>query len=235
MSAQPAADYARFGFADPENAKRYSAGGPANFVPGFWMMHRLAIQLLSEDTGEDARVLVLGAGGGLELKAFADARPGWRFTGVDPSRVMLEQAKAVLGADARRVDWIEGYIPDAPPGPFDAATCLLTLHFVADDGSKLAALRAIRQRLKPGAPFALVDICVDQAGADLKLRMDRYAAFGLASGVPPEFVARARNDVSTGLSCVSPAREENLLREAGFSDIDLFFAGLSWRGWIAAA
>jgi tRNA (cmo5U34)-methyltransferase len=37
------------------------------------------------------------------------------------------------------------------------------------------------------------------------------------------------------LHCVSPAREEALLAEAGFTGTELFFAGLSWRGWITYA
>lgn len=56
---------------------------------------------------------------------------------------------------ARRVDLIEGLIDDAPAGPFDGATCLLTLHFL-DRPDRIRTLRAIRDRLKPGAPFVAV-------------------------------------------------------------------------------
>ncbi|MFP3481047.1 class I SAM-dependent methyltransferase, partial [Burkholderia sp. SIMBA_057] len=73
----------------------------------------------------------LGAGGGLELKALADAHPHWRFVGVDPAAEMLRLAERTLGPHMDRVELVEGYIDDAPEGPFDAATCLLTLHFLA--------------------------------------------------------------------------------------------------------
>ena len=33
---------------------------------------------------------MLGAGGGLEMKVFAEHRPGWRFVGVDPAGEMLK-------------------------------------------------------------------------------------------------------------------------------------------------
>ena len=52
---------------------------------------------------QDGRVLVLGAGGGLELKVFAEAHPDWRFDGVDPSDEMLKLADATLGSLASRV------------------------------------------------------------------------------------------------------------------------------------
>ncbi|MEL6692558.1 MAG: methyltransferase, partial [Pseudomonadota bacterium] len=74
-----------FGFSDPENARNYAASGPANFVPGFAALHRTTIQLLSETAGADGTVLVLGAGGGHEVKAFAEARPTWRMIAVDPA------------------------------------------------------------------------------------------------------------------------------------------------------
>ncbi|MBI1359904.1 MAG: methyltransferase domain-containing protein [Alphaproteobacteria bacterium] len=230
MSAVPS-----FSFNDRDNARNYCAGGPANFMPGFFLMHRLAVQLLSERAADGARVLVLGAGGGFELKAFCEARPGWRYVAVDPAGAMLDQAKEEIGTAASRVEWIEGYIDDAPAGPFDAATCLLTLHMMKDDGTKLAALKETRARLKPGAPFILVDNCVDAAAPDFRRQMDRYSQFAQDSGVAPDFVARARESVESAGTCVSGARNEELLREAGFGTIEGFYTALSWRGWVATA
>ncbi|HYE42781.1 MAG TPA: methyltransferase, partial [Caulobacteraceae bacterium] len=71
-------------FDDPAFARRY-AEGPSQFVPGYDVMQRMAAQLLSERAGRQAEILVLGAGGGLELEAFSRIQPGWRYVGVDPS------------------------------------------------------------------------------------------------------------------------------------------------------
>src|SRR3546814_17790351 len=65
---------------------------------------------------------------------------------------MLDLASKVLGANAHRADLIEGTIDDAPAGPFDGATCLLTLHFL-DTEERIRTAAEIRKRLKPGAPF----------------------------------------------------------------------------------
>jgi tRNA (cmo5U34)-methyltransferase len=221
-------------FSDPERVARY-AEGPARAIPGFATLHRMIVQLLEERLGAAARVLVLGAGGGLELLAFTKAQPGWTFVGVDPSRPMLEQARQVLGDLGRQVQFIEGYIPDAPPGPFDAATCLLTLQLVPDDGRKLEALRAIHERLAPGAPFAVVDNCIDLTAPDADRRLERYLRFAVASGADAAHLEKAKELVKSGLGLIAPARKEALLAEAGFSGTELFFAGLSWRGWITYA
>lgn len=102
-------------------------------VPGMRDLHKMAGLLIAERVAADARVLVLGAGGGLELKAFADMQHEWRFDGVDPSREMLQLAKVTLGAARSRVTFHEGKINVAPDGPFNAAVCLLTLHFLAEE------------------------------------------------------------------------------------------------------
>lgn len=97
------------------------AEGPPRQVPGFASLHRMVSLLLAERTPPEASVLVLGAGGGLELKALADAHPGWSFVGVDPSADMLRLAEHTVGEHLPRMQLHEGYIDGAPSGPFDAA------------------------------------------------------------------------------------------------------------------
>src|SRR6185436_18184583 len=94
-------------FSDPEAVARY-ADGPPRFVPGFADLHRMTRILLAEHVAPDAEVLVLGAGGGLELKAFAEAEPGWRFVGIDPAEAMLKLAAQTLGPAHARVQLQQG-------------------------------------------------------------------------------------------------------------------------------
>src|SRR5690606_10795755 len=105
--------------------------GPPRLVPGFESLHKMASMLLGERVPEGGRVLVLGAGGGLEMKALGEAHPNWGFDGVDPSAEMLALAREVVGPDEARFGLHHGYIGDAPGGPYDAAICLLTFHFIA--------------------------------------------------------------------------------------------------------
>ena len=104
--------------------------------------------LLAEHAPQDARVLVLGDGGGLELKAFAQAHTGWSFNGIYLSAEMLKLAGQTLGALASRARLHQGYIDDAPEGPFDAATCLLTLHFMTIEERQQSGARNPRRRLE---------------------------------------------------------------------------------------
>ena len=203
-------------------------------VPGWADLQTMATILVAERVPQDATVLVVGAGGGVELKAFADAHPGWRFVGVDPSEPMLQMAKATLGPQAARVDFHAGYIPTAPAGPFDGATCLLTMHFVPLD-QRLPTLQEIRRRLKPGAPFVMAHMSFPQVEGERALWLARYAAFAIASGVDGVAARRAASTIDSSLPLVAPDDEERLLAQAGFGGVRLFYAGLAFRGWVAQA
>ncbi len=220
-------------FSDPEHARRYGEG-PQRFIPGFADLHRMTAILLAERASHHAHVLVLGAGGGLELKALAAAQPEWRFVGVDPAGAMLTEAKRLLGSDAARVTFCEGYIDDAPLGPFDAATCLLTLHFLAPE-ERRRTLAQLRRRLKPGAPFVAAHISFPQDSGARPLWLSRYGAFARASGAEPAQVEKMVATVDAHLPMLTPEQDEAILRDAGFSNVAMFYAAFNWRGWVACA
>lgn len=235
MPIEPAAGKRHFlaNFEDSAAIASY-ADGPRRFVPGLDALHRMTGILLAERAPEDARVLVLGAGGGMELKALATAHPGWRFVGVDPAQPMLDVAARELGPLIDRVKLVQGYIDDAPPGPFDAATCLLTLHFL-DAPERVRTARAVRGRLRPGAAFVAAHSSFPQLGPARTRWLSRYAAYAVASGTDPAAAESARTAVAANLDLFDPERDEALLQEAGFADTALFFAAFTWRGWVGYA
>jgi tRNA (cmo5U34)-methyltransferase len=206
-------------FADAASVAGY-AERPPRQVPGFADLHRMAALLLSEHAPPDGRILVVGAGGGLELKAFAELQPGWQMTGVDPSAAMLDLARETLGEGAGAVDLVHGTVEDLPIEPFDGATCILVMHFL-DEETRRRTLAALYARLAPGARLVLVHHSFDREEAATWL--GRYAAY---AGGP-------RPDGMLSLPILSPDEEERLLSEAGFTDVATFYAGLSFRGWVA--
>lgn len=220
-------------FSNSEAVARY-AEGPPRFVPGFADIHRMASVLLRERMPENGSLLVLGAGGGLELKALSEWNPGWTFVGIDPSAEMLALARTAVEGARDRVEFVHGYIDDAPAGPFAGATCLLTLHFL-DRRERLRALRAIRQRLSPGAPFIVAHSSFPQS-PDVRSRwLLRYRNFAVAAGAEARNAEHWRRAVEEQLTLLSPEEDEDLLREAGFTQVTSFYAAFTWRGWVAHA
>ncbi|HRE62090.1 MAG TPA: class I SAM-dependent methyltransferase [Micropepsaceae bacterium] len=220
-------------FENPEAVARYSEG-PRRFVPGLDALHRMTTLLLAERAPQGARILVLGAGGGSEIAAMAAAQPSWHFTGVDPAAEMLRLAERVLAPVAHRTSLIKGYIEDAPEGPFDGATCMLTLHFL-DAAERTRTVREVHRRLKPGAAFVAAHASFPQEKPARSLWLDRYVAYPVAMGADPLEVAKAREAVAAHVSILSPDEDEAVLRNAGFGQVTPFFTALTWRGWVAYA
>ena len=220
-------------FSDPEKVANYQSG-PKLFTPGLEDLHRMTTILLSERVPDDGRILVLGAGGGLELQAMATARAGWTFEGVDPARPMLDLARRSLGNAADRVAFVEGYIQDASEGRFDGAVCLLTMHFL-DYEARVETAFEIRRRLKPNAPFVMAHASFSQVLEARNYWLNRYAEFALAKGAPPEMVAMAKQGVRNQNTLLSPQQDEAALLAAGFTGVEQFYAAFTWRGWVSYA
>ncbi|MCX2861978.1 class I SAM-dependent methyltransferase [Paucibacter sp. PLA-PC-4] len=220
-------------FSDPKAIVDY-AENASRRIPGLKDMHRMSALLMAESTPPDGRVLVLGAGGGMELKSFAQSFPGWRFDGVDPSAEMLGLAKAALGPLASRVQLHHGYVEAAPQGPFDAASCLLTLHFT-DEAERYRILCELRARLKPGGAFVAMHYSVSQDRSERDLALRRCAVYAISSGVDPEQARAATAAIGKQLPILAPEQDEELMRRAGFSGISTFYSGLAFRGWVAHA
>jgi len=220
-------------FSDSNAVARY-AQGPVKQVPGFHALQQMALLLLAEHVPSNGNVLVLGAGGGLELKVFAERQPEWRFLGIDPSAEMLKLAENTLGSLATRVELLEGYIDSAPNTRFDGATCLLTLHFLSAE-QRLHTLKELCRRLKPGAPLVVAHHSFPQSEPEKFRWLSRYAAFATLSGIPEAHAKSGIEAIGAKLPLLSPEQEIALLSDAGFQSIELFYAAFTFKGWVAYA
>jgi tRNA (cmo5U34)-methyltransferase len=217
-------------FSNPAMVANYADDTPRK-VPGLADLHRMAMLLLGERAQQAAHILVVGAGGGMELKAMAEARREWVFTGVDPSAAMLDLARRHVEPFNDRIELMEGTVDAAPSGSFDGAVCLLTLHFL-DKSERLLTLKEIHCRLKPDARLVVAHHSVPGGSAERWLT--RSVAFADRTSFDWE-KAKATAVGMARLPLLSVAEEEALLCEAGFLDVELFYAAFSFRGWVATA
>ena len=97
-------------------------------MPGFLDLHKMSHDLAARNAPSDAKILIHGAGGGLELETFAKHNPGWSFVGVDPAQAMLDVAAKRMSKYKNDCNLHCGFIESAPEGRYDGATSLLTLH-----------------------------------------------------------------------------------------------------------
>lgn len=183
-----------------------------------------------------AKILVVGAGGGEEIIRLGADNPSWSFVGVDTFEPMVELARLRLTASPVGLRSVvhTTSVEQLDDTAFDAATCILTAHFVPDDGAKLAFFAAIRARLKPGAPLAIVDGVGVPGEPQTELLRRIWVRHAMRNGVAEED-ARKNAQNFRNIPVVSVEREEELLRAAGFKDLVPIFRGLAIKGWLAFA
>lgn len=205
-------------------------------VPGYETLLQMTDACLASDLTDQARVLMVGAGTGAEVLECGATHPTWRLTAVEPAAAMaaIGRAKTAEHGLAERVHWHEGFLDTlADEEPFDAATLLLVLHFLPDDGQKLDLLTAISERLKPGAPFVLASYVGDPTATRTKKLYSLSHTWAIAHGITPEEAAEKLNPERADMHVVPEERIKSLLRDAGFIDVQRVFQGLLIGAWMA--
>jgi tRNA (cmo5U34)-methyltransferase len=220
---------------DMERAREYDKG-IRRALPTYDAMYRMVQSFLRANVNDSASLLIVGAGGGNELVTFGTANPTWTFTGVDPSEAMLEVAlqKAKNEGIEERVSIHTGTIEQIQFNEtFDAATCLLVLHFIETIEEKRSLLRTVKERLQPGSPFVLVTMFGEQSKPEFDERMNLWKSIWLdLTDLTLEDVEEMEEAVRD-LSFITALQIEELLQEAGFERVTQFFSTTLFGGWIA--
>ncbi|HEX6237774.1 MAG TPA: methyltransferase domain-containing protein [Acidimicrobiales bacterium] len=192
--------------------ERY-AGNPAeiyerHFVPtiGLPFARRL---LATAGLGEGESVLDVACGTGVAARLAAEAvGPTGSVTGVDVNPGMLAVARAATPAGTT-VAWYGAPAEDLPlpDASVDAVLCSLGFQFFTD---KVGALREMRRVLAPGGRAVLVT-----PGPTPPL-------FQVLDGVLSDHLGPGASVfVTTVFSVHDPAEVRDLLRTAGFGDVDV--------------
>lgn len=186
----------------------------------------------------DLELLVVGAGGGVEIERFLPENPGWRLTGVDPSQDMLAlaQAKAERLGVGERVTLIRGTVEDLPSqARFDAATCMFVLHFLPDEG-KRALLQGIAKHRRPDAPLLVATGARVEDGGLRDDLVGAWQQYGELHGMPAErMTATIEGLLERQAGMATEQDYARLLQEAGFQRVASIFRvlGGGMSAWIA--
>lgn len=175
-------------------------------------------------------LLVVGCGTGNEIKRFVAASEHWTIRGVDPSPEMIKQASELLHA-YDNVTLVEGLVSDLDiEKKYHAATLLLVLHFLDDNGNKLSLLKDIADRLVSGAMMVVLDITGDKKQIKENLKVLRLL---LPGGLDEEQIRSRLSRIENELYAVSEERFSALCQEAGFEPPLRFFQSSIYMGWMA--
>ena len=164
-------------------------------------------------------MLIVGAGSGNEIIQLAEGRPHWSFTGIDPSASMLSIAKERLLALPNNMSFHQATILDAslPFSQYDAASCVLVLHFIQEYKEKLDTIKEIAKHLKPGAPFVLVSKYGQLGSLETELQFDLWRSYWQQhTRLSLSELAEMEKSIRS-LSFMSEEEIVTLLQRAGFT------------------
>lgn len=204
-------------------------------IPAYDAIYELTQHLLRDRLGKEARILVAGAGTGKEIIDCSQNNPVWSFTGFDPAEPMLSIAEKKVAAASmeNKISLVLGLVDDVPEKDFDAATAILVMHFLPDDGTKLDFLKGISNKLKPGGSIILVDL-------EGEIGSDEYNTLSAAWKNQQLFVRDKKDRVEKEFNIreqevhfIPQKRIESLLTEAGFTRIHKFFKAYLFGGYVA--
>ncbi len=198
------------------------------WIPNYREFLQQIPQLL-DDVGYK-KLLVTGCGTGNEILALGDSLNNWQVTGIDPSPEMLEQAKVRL-SNYGNVRLKNCQVTQLPEDEFyGAATLILVLHFLKDNGSKLDLLTQISDRLEQGAPFIMLDIT--GSSWQIHKNLDMLSRL-IQDGVDSEDLKKRMKRIETELFYVPEERLTELLMQAGFEKPVRFYQNTIYMGWFA--
>lgn len=197
------------------------------WIPNYHFFLDCLPKLLSETSQKD--LLVVGCGTGNEIERFVKTPEHWTITGIDPSPEMIKQANDKFQT-GDNVTLIEGLVSDIDiEKKYGAATLLLVLHFLEDNGNKLNLLKNIADRLISGATFVMLDITGDKNQIKQNLKVLKLL---LPEGLNEEQINNRLNRIENELFAVSEQRISELLQEAGLEPPLRFFQTSIYVGWL---
>jgi tRNA (cmo5U34)-methyltransferase len=190
-------------------------------IPCFDDFYGVAATLIRTDDTSPA-ILDLGAGTGL-LTAFIRLKyPAGRFTLIDFSGAMLEQAKERFADAGANVRFLVGdYSTVDFAGDYDYIVSSLSIHHLPHP-DKRALFRKIRRHLKPGGSFVNADQAAGSSGLYDAYYRELWETSIAASGLEREAIEASKERRRMDINATVPDQLA-WLREAGFAEADCVY------------
>ena len=208
----------------------------ARSVPQYDTMRALVFDLGATLVQSGTAIVDIGCSKGDALGPFIQQfGTANRYIGVELSKPMLEAARRRFAAlieqrivDIRRLDLRTEY----PPEMASLTLAVLTIQFTPIE-YRHRIMQRIAVHTLPGGGIILVEKVFGSTAHFDELLTRRYYELKTRNGYTAEQIERKRLALEGVLVPVSARWNEDLLREAGFNQIECFWRWSNFAGWIA--
>lgn len=205
-------------------------------IPQYEVMRRTVFELACAFVQPDTAIVDLGCSRGEALDPFVRKYGAHnRFVGVEVSEPMLAASRHRFEGyiragivDIRSCDLRVEY----PPEQASVTLCVLTLQFTPIE-HRQRILRRIWEHTQPGGALILVEKVLGASANLDALMVDHYYTLKAENGYTQQQIERKRLSLEGVLVPVTARWNEELLRTAGFAQVDCFWRWMNFAGWVA--
>lgn len=195
-------------------------------------LHNL-MEVVFSELPENANILCVGAGTGIEILYLAKVFPNFSFTAVDPSEKMLDIAKKNISEAGfiKRCTFHNGYLESLQTKTkYDGATSILVSQFILDEQARINFFKEIRNYLKNDGLLINVDLSSNKENYETLLKY--WVALFNENKVSNEQVAKMKETYASSVGILPIKKVEEIIEKSGFKNVNLFFQSLLMHGWI---
>jgi len=206
-------------------------------IPQYEIMRKACFDIGSKYIEPDYAIVDLGCSRGEALYPFIlKYKQANKYIGIEVSKPMYEAArlrfKSIIGIEQN----IELYNYDLRNHYPEDKACLtlaiLTVQFIPIE-YRQRIIQKIYNHTKPGGALIFVEKILG-ANAELdSIMVDIYYQLKAANGYSEEAIKRKRLSLEGVLVPVTAKWNEELLKMAGFKQVDCFWRWMNFAGWIA--
>ena len=204
-------------------------------VPFYRECQNLTVEWCKRLAKSDTCIYDLGCSTGSLLlplaKSISDI-PGLRLIGVDNSKSMLDKARKKLENFSNSIELIEADLNSFSLGTTCAIVMNYTLPFIPQE-NRAFLLNKIYQALVPGGAFILNDKILSENEHLSETFIEMHHNFKQGHGYSEMEISKKRDALENVLIPLKLSLTMKLMREAGFTVMDIFFKWNNFAGLIA--
>jgi tRNA (cmo5U34)-methyltransferase len=208
----------------------------ARSIPQYAVMRQACFDLGCRLVKPATTIVDLGCARGEALAPFVERFGAYnRYVGVDVSGPMLQAARERFAGwsgcglvEIRELDLRHGY----PPVAASLTLAVLTLQFVPIEHRQRLVRNIYRHTVSSGGLLLVEKILGETAELD-QLMKELHWAMKERNGYSREAIDRKRLALEGVLVPVTARWNEELLRSAGFAQVDCFWRWMNFAGWLA--